>query len=62
MRLCVYQLQALPAKEGESLVHFVMCVMKFNYPDAIMDALILLSPSPPIHPPHPILPTQEEMF
>ena len=35
--LCVYQLQVLPAKEQESSVTYFMCMMKFNYPDAIME-------------------------
>ena len=54
----MYQLQALRAKEQESSVTYFMCMMKFNYPDAII--VILLSPSPPTHPPHPIIPTQEK--
>ena len=37
MRLCVYQLQALRAKEQESSVTYFMCMMKFNYPDAMME-------------------------
>ena len=56
MRLCLHQVQALPAKEGG--VWYIYHVHDEIYPDAIM--VILLSSFPPIHPPHPILPTQEE--